>query len=163
MSRKRTMKMNPSRSEFVLRHLGHLRQAAEKVAVVISSDITGYHVFKFKPEVGRIFVLNCTREPANDVGHLNAITVCRGTKMVGRVPRALADIISPVIDEGALELSAYYTGGSRNDGPSNGGPKLECVYVCLMNNIDAAWQLHGEVASVAQSFVFSSDAKVPCW
>ena len=121
MSRKRS-KVNPSRSEFVLRQLGHLRQSEEQVAVVISSDITGYHIFKFKPQIGRHFILECAREPSNDVGHVNAITVRRGDKMVGRVPRDLADILSPIIDEGALNLSAYFTGGSRNDGPSNGGP-----------------------------------------
>ena len=163
MSRKRSMKVNPSRSEFVVRQLNHLRQSGEKVAVVISSDITGYHVFQFKPQVGRFFTLDCSREPSNDVGHVNAITVCRGPKMVGRVPRDLADIISPIIDEGALELSAYFTGGSRNDGPSNGGPKLECVYVCQMNNVDAARQLHDMIGGVAQSFVFGSEAVVPCW
>lgn len=163
MSRKRSLS-NPSRSEFVVRQLSHLRQSGEKVAVIISSDITGYHVFKFKPQVGSHFTLACAREPSNDVGHFNAITVCRGPKMVGRVPRSLSNILSPIIDEGALELSAYFTGGSRNDGIANGGPKLECVYVCQMNSIEAALHLQSMVDEKSmKSFVFDTDAVIPCW
>ena len=66
-----------SRAEFVRQHLHDLSVVdGKKFCVVVESDVTGYFVYTFKPEVGRHLQLQCIREPNNEVAHTNAMLVC---------------------------------------------------------------------------------------
>ena len=68
----------------------------EKWWVIIFSDITGYFRYKYEPDIGRLAVLH---EKDNAVGHTNVLVIKDDQRVVGRMPRELADFISPLVYE----------------------------------------------------------------
>ena len=82
------------------------------------------------------------RERDNAVGHANAILIKDGPKVVGRMPRELADFISPCFDEEQCEplteedMAAVCVGKIRNDDKK--GSMLECVYLFRFDDVEQA-------------------------
>ena len=147
--------------------------------VAVESTIAGYHVFKVRPLAGMQFPLILQREKDNPV-HANAVMVKSAprekypktvgdsadkdgrdifAKEIGRCPRFLADIVSPLIDSNSItEGRAVYTGVrmfmGRNAG---GGQHLQCLYLFKAKDVNAANQLNNLLGENAyKSFLLSS-------
>ena len=138
---------------------------AEGAYIAFPSTIAGYHHFKIKPIPGLIFPMTLHREPSNS-HHINAIMVTSNVKskfpdqvikladgrsvfdkQVGRVPREIADIIAPFLDNGEIIKGlAFYTGKIIQKGnQEGGGPHLTCVYFLKVKSANEATALHEQL------------------
>jgi len=115
--------------------------------LAVHCSINGFHHFRFRPPVGLdITPLKCVREPENEYD-FNAIKVVVPElaefdtderddvhhivgKTVGRVPKILARLFSPLIDNDSItNITSCFTGQLEHGKKVYGnGPKLRCWY-----------------------------------
>ena len=122
--------------------------------IAFSSTLAGYHKFKVRPIAGPQFPMVMMRESSN-IRHGNAITInsfdsskyseravqqADGReifgKIIGRVPKKLADILAPLMDKNLLLKGlAFFTGKVIQKGKQEGGgPHLCCIYLLKLSS-----------------------------
>ena len=128
--------------------------------LVITATGNGYHNLRVRPLVGFDMMLECEREPDNHYDE-NAILIRvpvmrrlrdvldvvireeRNTrdiagKHVGRAPKCLASIMSPLLDTWVVSgVECVYTVTMRHGScPLGDGPKQNCLYFTQGNSIE---------------------------
>ena len=127
-----------------------------------------------EPIPGMIFPLKMSRERNNRI-HSNAFIVesvpakiykeeirARGEeqdlfgKTFGRCPRALADILAPLFDNGDIRQGRVVCTGKRlcYGNITGGGKHLECLYMITPKDTEAASKLVDSLSSSAYDIVF---------
>ena len=147
---------------------------SDGTVVMFKSTVAGHHVFNKKPIPGMIFPLKMTRERNNHI-HPNAFLIesgpanlykkeihARGEEQdlfgqkFGRCPRALADILAPLFDNGDIKQGRVVCTGKRlcYGNVVGGGKHLECIYMMKSKDTEAASRLVNSLSSNKYDIVF---------